>query len=66
MLQWPKSLGFDEATAEKYATEFGKERVDERILKQITIDQLTHLGVSTYGERVLIHNLARAGIFVAM
>ena len=66
MLQWLESLGFDAATIEKYAGVFGREEIDERVLKQITLDQLATLGVTTYGHRVLLQNSARAGMYNIM
>ena len=64
MLQWLESLGFDAATIEKYAGVFGREGIDERVLKQITLEQLVTLGVMTYGHRVLLQNSARAGMYI--
>lgn len=56
MLQWLLSIGIDQSSAEAYAVYLREERVDDRVLDNLTLEQLSQIGISRLGHRMLIHN----------
>lgn len=61
MLEWLLSLGISEPNAMVYHSTFTQEMIDQVSLKLLNLDNLSAIGISAMGHRVLIQCAAISG-----